>query len=373
MTETLNQSSKKIYLIAGEASGDLHGSNLMKELVQLNPHYKFRFWGGDLMSNVGGELVSHYKDRSVMGVWEVLKNLKKFKAWIQQCKDDLEEYKPDLLVLIDYGGFNLRIAKHAYNLGIKVHYYIPPKVWAWNEKRVHKIRKFTHKVYVILPFEKKYFSKHGIDCDYVGNPIADEIEAAQTRLNSELEEPITEYIALLPGSRAQEIKYGLTTMLSYAKNNMQYSFKLAAVDSVHDLIKTYSYPDNVEIVLNKTYEVLSKAKAAVITSGTANLEAALLNTPQVVVYKGSLLTYILAQLFVKVRHFSPVNLIADKEVVKELIQARFNPRKLEMEMERIIRGPHRDLVLAAYKKIREEVGDPGCSAKVAIAIESELA
>jgi lipid-A-disaccharide synthase len=313
---TLN--SKKIYLVAGEASGDLHGSNLMKALEKLNSSYTYRYYGGDLMQSVDGELVSHYKNRAVMGIIEVVKSLKKFKKWIQECKDDIEAFQPDVLVLIDYGGFNLRIAEFAHKLGIPVHYYIPPKVWAWNEKRVYKIRKYTDKVYVILPFEKKYYTRHGVTAEYVGNPIADEI-AASGILNSEHERA---GIALLPGSRKQEIRTGLPTMLAYARMKSEETFKLAAADSVWDLINSYSIPSNVELVRNDTYAVLRSSVAAVVTSGTANLEAALLNTPQVVVYRTGLLTFILGKLFIKVKHLSPVNLFAGKDGVKELLRYR---------------------------------------------------
>lgn len=362
-------SSKKIYLIAGEASGDLHGSNLMKALNKLDSNITYRYYGGDLMQNTDGELVSHYKNRAVMGIFEVLKSLKKFKRWIEECSRDIEQFQPDLLVLIDYGGFNLRIAKRAHQMGIPIHYYIPPKVWAWNEKRVHKIKKYTDKVYVILPFEEKYYSKHGIDCSYVGNPIADEIEDSGI-LNEEVTEQNT--IALLPGSRRQEIKTGLPVMLKYAEANKEEQFELAVADSVYDLVQSYPIPTNVTLRRNETYRVLIRAKAAVVTSGTANLETALLNTPQVVVYRTGLITYLLGKLFIKVKYLSPVNLIAEKEVVKELLQYEFNPRRLKREMDKIITGPHRDLVLAAYKKIQAEVGESGGSQRVAEAIHKAL-
>ena len=367
-----HSNSKRIYLIAGEASGDLHGSNLMKELKRSDYELEFRFWGGDLMQKEGGFLVSHYKDRAVMGIFEVLKNIRKFKKWIADCKEDILSFKPDILVLIDYGGFNLRIAEFAKNQGIRVHYYIPPKVWAWNEKRVHKIRKYTDQVYVILPFEKKYYTRHGVNCEYIGSPVADEISSSGITPLPEQERK-ADLIALLPGSRRQEIKYILPVMLRYAQANPDKKFQLPAADSIVDLIRSYDIPQNVSIVQGSTYSVLSKSYAAVVTSGTASLETALLYTPQVVVYKTGVLTYILGKIFIKVKHLSPVNLIAGKEVVRELLQFRCNPRSIQREIEKITTGSHRALVLAAYKKIKDEIGDPGGSGKVAESILRDLA
>jgi len=363
--------TKKVYLIAGEASGDLHGSNLMRELKEMNNAIEFRFWGGDLMEEQGGTLVSHYKDRAVMGILEVLKNIRTFKKWIQQCKDDLQSYQPDILVLIDYGGFNLRIAKYAKSIGLEVHYYIPPKVWAWNEKRVHKIKKYTDKVYVILPFEAKYYQKHAINCSYVGNPIMDELEQKKSQLVGDKKELAT-HIALLPGSRKQEIKYNLPVMLAYAESKPESSFLLAVSDPMAELIATYSIPKNVKLVQGRTYQVLHHSYVALVTSGTANLETAIINTPQVVVYRGAWLTYILAKIFIKVKHLSPVNLIAGKRVVAELIQHQFNVRRVSKEMEAAGSGPKREMILAAYKKIQAEIGEGGCSKRVATEITKAL-
>lgn len=319
------------------------------------------------MQKEGGELVSHYNERSVMGVFEVLKNIRRFKKWIADCKQDVLDYQPDVLVLIDYGGFNLRIAKFAKEAGIKVHYYIPPKVWAWNERRVHKIRKYTDQVYVILPFEKPFYSRHGVYCEYVGNPISDEISGSGIEPKPESERD-QKLIGLLPGSRRQEIKHILPPMLGYAKNNPELSFLLPAAESVQEHIQHFEIPSNVTIEKGHTYEVLSKVYAAVVTSGTATLETALFNTPQVVVYKTGFISSVLARIVIKVKHLSPVNLIAGKEIVKELWQFACNPRRIQSEMERIISGAKRPLVLAAYKKIAEEVGGPGCSGKVARSI-----
>lgn len=327
----------KYYIIAGEASGDLHGSNLIKELKKLDSEAIFRCWGGDLMQSAGATIVKHYKNLAFMGFAEVVKNLATILNNLKFCKQDIAAFNPEVLVLIDYPGFNLRIAKWAKEKGFKVIYYISPQVWAWKESRVKLIRDVVDKMLVILPFEKDFFeTKWDYKVEYVGHPLVQVInDFRATHLNLKKEEKI---VALLPGSRKQEITKKLPIMLEVSKNFPEYQFVVAKAASLEDefyqgLLGAYS---GVSFVTNKTYALLSKATAALVTSGTATLETALFGVPQVVCYKGSAVSYQIAKRLVKIKYISLVNLIMDREVVKELIQDELTVPNLTKELDSIL-------------------------------------
>ncbi|TBR19491.1 MAG: lipid-A-disaccharide synthase [Chitinophagaceae bacterium] len=328
----------KYYIIAGEASGDLHGSNLIKEIKKLDPKATIRCWGGDEMQQAGGELVIHYRHIAFMGFVEVLHNLSKIINNLKFCKQDIELVHPDALILIDYPGFNLRIAKWAKQKGIKVIYYISPQVWAWKENRVKMMKKCIDKMLVILPFEKEFYEKNwSWNVEYVGHPLIEVIEnyKAQNSLVSLSQKPI---IALLPGSRKQEILKKLPVMLKASTAFPDYQFIVAKAPGIEDsfynvLLKDYS---NVSFVTNQTYNLVMQAKAALVTSGTATLETALFGIPQVVCYKGSTLSYLIAKQIIKIKFISLVNLMLDKPVVKELIQDEMNPENLKLELGKIL-------------------------------------
>lgn len=349
----------KYYIIAGEASGDLHGSNLIKELKQLDTSSDIRCWGGDLMQNAGATLVKHYRDLAFMGFIEVVKNLKTIFRNLKFCKEDILQYKPDVLILIDYPGFNLRIAKWAkeQNLfaesGGKVIYYISPQVWAWKENRVKMMKECIDKMLVILPFEKEYFkNKWNWEVEYVGHPLVEVIESQKSNPDSYREKSQnteSNIIALLPGSRKQEIEKKLPIMLEATKFFPQYQFVIAQAPSLDDsFYKTFTdaYP-NVSTAKNKTYDLLLQAKAALVTSGTATLETALFGVPEVVCYKGSPISYEIAKRVIKVKYISLVNLIMDKLVVKELIQNDLTPENLHRELNDILNNETR---IAELKK-----------------------
>ncbi|RTL54777.1 MAG: lipid-A-disaccharide synthase [Sphingobacteriales bacterium] len=312
----------KYYIIAGEASGDLHGSNLIKELHHIDTAANIRCWGGDLMQQAGATLVKHYRDLAFMGFAEVIKNLPAIFKNIAFCKQDILNYQPNVLVLIDYPGFNLRISKWAKTKNIKVVYYISPQVWAWKENRVKEMKQSIDKMLVILPFEKDYYQhKWHWDVEYVGHPLVDVIEQYQKNAPQKItaNKPI---IAILPGSRKQEIAVKLPVMLQVAAHFPEYEFKVAQAPGQEDAFYTpFLAPyQNVSIVKNNTYGLLCSAKAALVTSGTATLETALFGVPEVVCYKGSAISFAIAKRIVKIKYICLVNLIMDKPVVKELIQ-----------------------------------------------------
>lgn len=356
----------KYYIIAGEASGDLHGSNLMKALKKKDPAAEFRFWGGDLMAAQGGTLVKHYKDLAFMGFLEVAKNLRTILNNIKYCKQDIKNHQPDILILVDYPGFNLRIAKFAKELGIKVVYYISPQLWAWKEGRVEIIKKYVDEMMVILPFEEDFYKKHGVHSHFVGHPLLDaisdlqEINTENFKAENSLNEK--EIIALLPGSRKQEVEKMLEMMLSVRPYFKEYQFVIAGAPSLpKDFYQTY-VDDNVHFVSNKTYDLLRCSKAALVTSGTATLETALLNVPEVVCYRGSKISYAIAKRLVKnINYISLVNLIMDREVVKELIQNDLNTKNLVEELKKIIDGDKRAQVLNDYELLRKKLGGSGAS------------
>lgn len=367
------------YLIAGEASGDLHASNLMKALLQRDENAVFRFWGGDLMQQVGGTLVKHYQDLAFMGFWEVLKNITTLTKYIKECKEDIKLFKPDVVILIDYAGFNLRIAKYAHTIGIPTHFYIAPKVWAWNEKRVEKLKKYVDQLYVIFPFEKPYFEeKHQYPVHYVGNPLQDVIEhrtpidEISFRQNHLLDQrPI---IALLPGSRTQEIKQILPLMANMSSLFPQYQFVIAgAPNRKLDFYLPFIGNHDVKFLENNTYNLLAVSYAALVTSGTATLETALFKVPQVVCYHTSAISYFIAKNLVKdLKYISLVNLVMDAPIVRELIQNEFNEKQLRDELDKILNEDYRHQMFENYLELEEKLGGSGASKKVAAMIVAHL-
>ena len=361
----------KYYIIAGEASGDLHGSNLMKALYKEDPSAEIRFWGGDLMQNVGGTLVKHYRELSFMGFIEVVFNLKTILNNIKICKKDIQEFQPDVLIFIDYPGFNMRIAKWAKELGMKTHYYISPQIWAWKENRITDIKRDVDKMYVILPFEKDFYEKkHHYPVEFVGHPLIDAIqnrtivdEVAFRKEHNLDEKPI---IALLPGSRKQEITKMLSVMLSVVNDFPDYQFVIAGAPSQeYSFYAPFLKAKNSHFISNKTYDLLSVSTAALVTSGTATLETALFKVPEVVCYKGSWASYQIAKRIVTLKYISLVNLIMDKEVVTELIQDNCTSKNIKIELQKLLEPNYRKQVLENYNELEKQLGGSGASEKTA--------
>lgn len=362
----------KYYIIAGEASGDLHAANLIAEIKRKDNKAEFRAWGGDLMRKQGVTMVKHYRHMAFMGFVEVAVNLNKVLRNIKECKADLLRYKPDVVILVDYPGFNLRIAKFAHRNGMKVCYYISPQVWAWKRHRVHKIKKCVDKMLVILPFEEPFYKEYGVDVTFVGHPLLDELAKldAAPRLSfvhrNNLSEK-KEIIALLPGSRKQEVERMLATMLKVIPHFPQYQFVIAGVSSLDkNLYQRMIGDKDVRLVENQTYELLQNSSAALVTSGTATLETALLAVPEVVCYKANRLSYLIAKNLIKVNYISLVNLIMEREVVKELIQDDFTEENLVGELERLLRdGKKQRQLLEDLDALKERLGNSGASEKAA--------
>ena len=364
----------KYYLIAGEASGDLHASNLMLSLKKLDTGATFICWGGDKMQEAGGQLVEHYRNTAFMGFVEVVKNLGKILSYIHTCKESIREERPDVLILIDYPGFNLRIAKWAAKRRIKVVYYITPQIWAWHQSRVHDLAKYTNLLLVILPFESAFFKKFGYTAHYVGHPLTDAIQKYQ---------PDTAFIehfkgknvtALLPGSRKQEIQLILPPMLEALKES-DHEILLAGAPAIKDelyldILHQYGMSEKVTLIRNKAYDILSVAKYALVGSGTATLETALFRVPQVVCYKGSYLSYYIAKRLVDIPFISLVNLISGKETVKELIQDQLTAQNIKSELEQLKLNESR--VQSDYDTIIQLLGNAGASAKAAGYIQKLL-
>lgn len=365
----------KLYIIAGEASGDLHGSNLMKNLTAENPNIEFRFWGGDKMKQQGGTLVKHISDLAFMGFLEVIKNIKTILNNIRFCKADIATFQPDALLLIDYPGFNLRIAEWAKQKGIKVYYYVSPQVWAWKQSRVHKIKKCVDELYVILPFEKDFYKKFDFEVHYLGHPLLDAVADFRSSIvdkqliyseNNLSDKPI---IALLPGSRKQEVSVKLPTMLEAVRSFDSYQVIIAGAPSLAPEFYLQFIKESDKIIFGKTYDILEIAEAAVVTSGTATLETALFHVPQVVCYKSSAFSYQIAKRLVKIKFISLVNLILNKEAVKELIQQDCNPTLIQKEIGKIlVGGDHRESMLQDYKELEQLLGAGGASKKIAHAM-----
>ncbi len=361
----------KYYIIAGEASGDLHGANLMKALYRQDAEADIRYWGGDLMQQVGGELVKHYRELAFMGFVEVIFNLKTIFKNISLCKKDIESFNPDVIIFIDYPGFNMRIAKWAKQKGITTHYYISPQIWAWKEGRIKDIKRDVDAMYVILPFEKDYYEKkHQFPVHFVGHPLIDaianrkQIDFEDFRIENNLDDrPI---IALLPGSRKQEITKMLQVMLSLVDDFKDYQFVIAGAPSHDaDFYKPFIKTQNVHLILNKTYDLLSLSYAALVTSGTATLETALFKVPQVVCYKGNRISYEIAKRIIKLKYISLVNLILDREVVTELIQTEFNTKQLKKELIHILEEYNRAVLFLDYYELEQKLGGIGASEKTA--------
>jgi len=368
----------KYYIIAGEASGDLHGSNLMKSLLKEDPNAEIRFWGGDLMQAAGGTLVKHYRDLAFMGFVEVLFNLKTILNNIKICKDDITQFQPDVIIFIDYPGFNMRIAQWAKEKGIKTHYYISPQIWAWKESRIKAIKRDVDKMYVILPFEKDFYeNKHHYPVDFVGHPLIDAIQnqkpidAATFRVENNLsEKPV---IALLPGSRKQEITKMLSVMLSVVDDFPDYQFVIAGAPSQEfTFYESFINNKNIKFISNKTYDLLKIAQAALVTSGTATLETALFKVPEVVCYKGNSISYQIAKRIITLKYISLVNLIMDEEVVTELIQDSCNTKNIKKELTKILDTEYRKKLLAKYDALEQKLGGAGASEKTAQLIIANL-
>lgn len=365
----------KYYIIAGEASGDLHGSNLMHELAAQDSSAEFRFWGGDKMAEVGGaeNLVMHYKKASFMGFWEVLKNLRTIFGQIDRCKADLVDYQPDVVILIDYPGFNFRIAKFAKQRGIKVFYYISPKVWAWKESRVKRLKADVDKLFIIFPFEIEYFKRWGIDAFYGGNPLVDAV-AVRNKTKGDFgafctanDLNIKPVVALLSGSRKHEIDWNLPTMVEVSKAMPEYQFVVAGVSWLdRPIYEKHLAGSEVKYLCDKTYELLSHASGAIVTSGTATLETALFGVPEIVCFRGPWISMLIAKMFIKVKYVSLVNLIMDREVVVELLQMAMTEANATRELKAVLpHGEHHAAIMDDYAELNKLVGGEGASARVA--------
>lgn len=342
----------RYYIIAGEASGDLHGSNLITQLHRLDPVADVRCWGGERMEEAGAVVVKHYRDLAFMGFVEILANLRTILGNLSFCKGDIQRYAPDVVVLIDYPGFNMRIASWAHEAGYKVVYYISPQVWAWKESRVRRIKRSVDKMLVILPFEKAFYTRWGYEVDYVGHPLVEVVSKAKEHGGGAPLAP-GRIIALLPGSRRQEVLEKLPVMLKMTKFFSGYTFVVGRGPHLDEtMLKELlqDYPQ-VLVVEGRTYDLLQQAYAALVTSGTATLETALFGVPQVVCYKGNPVSYQLAKRLIRVKYISLVNLIMDREVVKELIQHEMNPENLRIELERILSGEVRTRMQADYAEL----------------------
>jgi lipid-A-disaccharide synthase len=370
----------KYFIIAGEPSGDLHGSNLIRGIFAADPDAHVFCWGGELMQAAGGTLLMHYRKLAFMGFAAVLLNIRTIKKNISTCKRQISGHNPDVIILIDYPGFNLRIAKFAKGLGLKVYYYISPKLWAWNESRVEKIKKDVDHMYIIFPFEVDFYRKHNVEVEYHGNPLVDEIErkkldlAGKADLRKSLgidERPV---IALLAGSRSHEIKHILPEMIKVVRYFPEYQFVLAGVRNLPDALYRKILGDSqVTLIRDKTYEVLYISHAALVTSGTATLETALIGVPQVVCYKADFLSMVIAWMVIKVRFISLVNLILDREAIKELVQYDLKEKSLVKELQYIVsEGEKRRNVLNNYEDLRKILGPAGASARIAAEMVNSL-
>ncbi len=369
----------KYYIISGEASGDLHGSNLIKELQTLDGDADFRCWGGDLMVATGATLVKHYRDLAFMGFAEVIQNIGTIFKNISFCKNDIKAYQPDVLILVDYPGFNLRIAKWARQQGLKIVYYISPQIWAWKESRIHSIKKNVDKMLVILPFEKDFYARWNFQAEYVGHPLVeviDNFERTHVEQTDDANADAAPIIALLPGSRQQEILKKLPIMMQVANHFPNYRFVLAKAPGLpSEFYESLVAPfKNVAAVNNKTYELLSQSTAALVTSGTATLETALFAVPEVVCYKGNKISYEIARRLIKIKYICLVNLIMDKEVVKELIQDDLTVENLVKELNLLLFDEAKKAALQKdYAALRELLSAGGhASANAAKSIHQFL-
>ena len=356
----------KYYIIAGEASGDLHGSELMKALRHEDSQAQFRFWGGDLMEKVGGKAFRHIRELAFMGFIEVVKNLPAILKNLKSCKKDIASFDPDAIIVIDYPGFNLKIAEWARKEGYSTIYFISPQIWAWKEKRVFQIKRDIQKMIVILPFEKSFYAKFGVEVEYVGHPLVEILKNVPRK-------PVNGKVALLPGSRKQEIEKVLPEMLKTAKKFKNLEFTVCAAPAIPpDYYERFDFGTNVKLHHGSSYEVLSKSSAAVVSSGTATLETALLGVPQVVVFKGNRLTYLIAKKLIRVKYIALVNLIADKEIVKELIQDDCNEHKISEELKNILDPKVCKHIKNQYLEVQSTLGQGEAISKTAQIIQTFL-
>ncbi len=370
----------KYFIVAGEQSGDLHGSNLVKELVKNDSAADIKCWGGDLMESAGATLLMHYNQTGFMGFLEVLKHIGAIRRFLSLCKKQILDFSPDVVILIDYPGFNFRIAEFASKAGLKVFYYISPKLWAWNEGRVERIRKYVDRLYIIFPFEVGFYKRHGIKAEYRGNPLLDETERKLRELPAREEiskclglgdKPV---IGMLAGSRKSEVKQILPEMIKTVNHFPDYQFVLAGVKRIPDnFYLKITGSSNVRLIKDKTYEILKISEAALVKSGTSTLEAALFNIPQVVCFKGDFFSMLIAWAVIKVKYISLVNLILGYEAVRELIQYSLNEKNLTAELGSVLpSGAKRQKILEDYQKLKEILGPAGASERVAKDIVSVL-
>lgn len=370
----------RYFIIAGEQSGDLHGSNLVKGLLDADNSAEIYCWGGDLMESAGATILVHYRKLAFMGFVAVIKNIGSITKNLSLCKQHITEYKPDVVIFIDYPGFNLRIAKFAKKAGFKTFWYISPKLWAWNEGRVKKIKKFIDRMYIIFPFEVDFYKKHDIAVEYRGNPLVDETEKRKSSFpaRDEIykylgieEKPV---IALLAGSRGHEIKNVLPEMIKVVRYYPGYQFVLAGVKNIPDeLYHKIIGTEPIRLIKEKTYEILYAAQAALVTSGTATLEAALMGTPQVVCFKGDFFSMLIAWMVIRVKYISLVNLIMGFEVIKELVQYDLNENNLLTELRAILPGgSKREKILSDYQVLKDRLGPSGASGRIAVKMVEEL-
>jgi len=359
----------KYYLIAGERSGDTHAAHLLRELKSQDPAADFRYWGGDQMEAQGGQLVRHYRELAVMGFWETATSLLKFRGFLKQCQADILVYRPDVLILVDYGGFNLRMAAWAKMQGIKVFYYISPKIWAWNQGRVEKIKALVDKMFVILPFEPEFYQRFDYKVDYIGNPTADEVAEFQPDPEFMAQhglDPDRRIIAVLPGSRKQEIEEMLHEMLAVLPAFQEYQFVVAGVSNLDRAYYAHFERNGIKLVFDQAYDLLSRASAALVTSGTATLETALFGVPQVVCYRTSGLTYMIGKAVIKVPYISLVNLIVGRTVVEEFIQSEFTARNLLDELKRLLTDEaYIAKQKAGYAELRDKLGQHNAARQAA--------
>ncbi len=365
----------KYFLIAGEASGDLHASNLMRAILRKDASSEFQFWGGDKMEEVSGiQPLKHYRELAFMGFIEVVMNLRTILGNIKLVKKQIEAFSPDALIMIDYPGFNMRIAEWAKKKGIHVYYYISPQIWAWKQNRVHALKRDVTIMLTILPFEQAFYRQFDMEVDFVGHPLLDAIADRKQPTVQEVlgSDDGRKIIALLPGSRKQEITSMLSTMLVMPARFPQYRFVVAGAPSQTAEFYNSLGLNGAELLMNRTYDLLSISHAACVTSGTATLETALFNVPEVVCYKGSSISYMIAKRLVKISYISLVNLIADREVVTELIQGEMNPKRLEKELADILDTERRQTMLEDFQVLKKLLGGPGASERTAEIIVNDI-
>lgn len=373
----INENDMKYYIIAGEASGDLHASNLIKAIRKQDPQAEIRAWGGDLMEAAGATVVKHYRDLAFMGFVEVAMNIRTILGNFKACKADILQFRPDALILVDYPGFNLRMAKWAKAEQFKVFYYISPQLWAWHSSRVHGIKENIDRMFVILPFEQDFYADYDYEVDFVGHPLLDVVEDYQPKLDLSEKFNLSgdNLIAILPGSRRQEISRMLPTMLEMAGTFPEYQFIVAGAPSIPaEFYQPFlsKASGNIQLISGHTYDLLNAAHAAMVTSGTATLETGLFGVPQIVCYRGSQLSYLIARRLVNVKYISLVNLILDRPLLRELIQNEFQPKVLRKELERLLRPEEQHRLRAGYTELRNKLGHSGAARRTAELIISHL-